>query len=183
RLFIDGALQATRLDGRAMPLDPGSHEIRVELADGTSAKTTVLLREGEARRRIVLGEEPPPPPPERARPEKVYEPAAWIPLATVATLGTIVFAGLAGAGKAKENELLEECAPFCTEEEDAEMRSLYLGADVALGIGAAGAVGLALYFAIAAANAPDPRPPAAMLIVAPDASGLVIGARIALPTP
>jgi len=68
---VDGALLTTRLDGQAIPMNPGSHAFHFELADGTSADLRVLVTEG-AQNQIVavvlaraapLPAPPAPPPP------------------------------------------------------------------------------------------------------------------------
>jgi hypothetical protein len=44
---VDGKVIAKKLDGQALPLDPGPHTFRFDLADGTSATQQVLVREGD----------------------------------------------------------------------------------------------------------------------------------------
>ena len=154
RIEIDGALSAASLDGRPIPLDPGAHRITVTLTDGSVLEKRIVLAEGEKARRVVLAP---------FSPARSGFPAAsvWVPLGSVATAGTVLFATLAGIGKAKENEL-DRCAPACQADDVAEMRRLYLAADVSLGVGAAGAAALALYFGIGAAISPSKAPPTAV---------------------
>ncbi|MBL9028201.1 MAG: hypothetical protein JNL21_38770 [Myxococcales bacterium] len=179
RLYVDGTLVASSLDGRAIRLDPGAHELRAILPDATEQKTKLLLREGEQRRRVVLGSPPASETPLGAPPRR-YEPAIWGPLAAVAGVGTVLFAAMGGVGKAKESEL-DACAPRCVAEDVDEMRRYYLVADISLGVAAAGAAATALYFAIASAvGAPDESPPASVY-VAPTLGGAAFGLRLTVP--
>jgi hypothetical protein len=49
---VDGAPFATALDGRAVPLDPGVHQLRFESAGMTPLDKTLVVREGEKDRRV-----------------------------------------------------------------------------------------------------------------------------------
>lgn len=171
RIVIDGVASAASLDGRPIRLDPGPHELELTLEDGTVLKKTIVLAEGEKARRVALA--PPPPAARSGFPSA----SVWVPLASVASVGTVLFATLAGIGKAKENEL-DRCAPDCQAGDVAEMRRLYLAADVSLGVGAAGAAALALYFGIGAAVAPSDRPGTKVAVV-PAPGGAIAVARFA----
>jgi hypothetical protein len=46
KVSVDGAPLTARLDGAAVPLNPGPHAFHFELADGTSADQQVMVREG-----------------------------------------------------------------------------------------------------------------------------------------
>jgi hypothetical protein len=50
---VDGTPLASRLDGRAVPMDPGAHVFRFVAPDGTSVEQRVLVAEGEHNRAIV----------------------------------------------------------------------------------------------------------------------------------
>lgn len=49
---VDGAPFATALDGRPLPIDPGSHVLRLEAAGHPVVEKTIVVREGERERRI-----------------------------------------------------------------------------------------------------------------------------------
>jgi hypothetical protein len=53
RVTMDGAAVATRLDGHAMPVDPGDHVFRFELPEGGSIEQRAVVREGEHDRAIA----------------------------------------------------------------------------------------------------------------------------------
>lgn len=54
---LDGAPLATTLDGRALAIDPGSHELRFEAAGKPPLDRSIVLRQGEKDRHlsVVLG--------------------------------------------------------------------------------------------------------------------------------
>lgn len=79
RVLVDGALRAERLDGKAIPIDPGSHRIRFERPGMTPVERDVLIRVGERNRAIDVSfatpktpepprDAPPPLPPRDAPP-------------------------------------------------------------------------------------------------------------------
>jgi hypothetical protein len=53
RVSVDGVVVQERLEGKAIPLDPGLHVVRYELADGTMLEDKVLVREGEKNRALM----------------------------------------------------------------------------------------------------------------------------------
>jgi len=53
RVFVDGALVLDRLDGRAVPVDPGSRRIRFEREGSPPVEQQVLVRSGEKDRPVV----------------------------------------------------------------------------------------------------------------------------------
>lgn len=54
RVLVDGTPFASRLDGRAQPINPGLHVFRFERSDGTSAMQQVLVRQGGKNQYIVV---------------------------------------------------------------------------------------------------------------------------------
>jgi hypothetical protein len=60
---VDGQRLLTRLEGHAVPMNPGPHAFHLELADGTSVDQQVVVREGEKDQPIsaVLGKPAAPP--------------------------------------------------------------------------------------------------------------------------
>jgi len=51
---VDGLPFATALDGRAVPLDPGTHTLHFEAAGMTPLDKTLVVREGEKERRVNI---------------------------------------------------------------------------------------------------------------------------------
>lgn len=168
-LEIDG-VPVGRFDGRAIPLDPGEHALRVIARDGRSVEHVFIVLEGELRKHVVVelgprvgaeasaivavpagpmgsgvGAEPVitrEPTSGRATPWPVFALGGT----ALAALGTFAFFGLRGY---REQVSLEaSCAPACAPGADDGMRRDYLVADVALGVGLVALVGAAwVYFA------------------------------------
>lgn len=165
RIFADTELIAEVLDGRAIEVDPGKQRLKVVLPSGEELASEVVIREGEKNRMIpmktakaVAAEravvearaEPPASPasPDTVEPSRPGPPAAaWIfgGLA-VAAAGTGAALAVMGHGKSAE---LDACRPNCSAERRGaydDMKSLYLGADIAFGVGIASAVTAAVFF-------------------------------------
>lgn len=81
KVFIDDKRVADRIDGRPIPVDPGSHRIRLERADGSTGSQSIVAKENAKSRevKIVLGA-----PSEPERSPSLVEPQAktggWGPL-------------------------------------------------------------------------------------------------------
>ncbi|MDP9037338.1 MAG: hypothetical protein M3O50_21270 [Myxococcota bacterium] len=59
---MDGRPFAEKLDGKAIPVDPGEHRFVFEAVGLPSAQNTIVVREGEKERRVKLVLSPPPAP-------------------------------------------------------------------------------------------------------------------------
>jgi hypothetical protein len=154
RLTIDGATVAERLDGRALPIDPGEHALRCEASGGRIWERKVVIHEGEKLRKIeiVLASASPataptpatsaraPATPEDAAPSKGWSPpiVSWV-LGGVGLVAIGVGAFLDVSGKSKEHDLKTTCAPNCAQSDVDAMRSRVLAGDITLGVGIAAA--------------------------------------------
>ncbi len=164
RVTMDGMPLLARLDGHAVPVDPGEHEF-VFVGDGGAAVTVrAVVVEGERHRTIEVTI-PPPAAPERAgAPPSPAPPARPVPASVLVAGGAAAAAAGVGAyfllsglyGHPGRDELLA-CRRSCaTGDVDAVTRKL-VAADVsfALALVAAG-VGVVLYLTRPAAG-PDRR--------------------------
>jgi hypothetical protein len=126
RVTVDGSELTTRLDGRAIAVDPGKHAFRFERG-GATYDETVLVREGEKNRRITATL------PETAADARGLPLGFWIfgGMSLVA-LGTATFFALDGMGKKDD---LEACKPRCSPSDVDAMSASFTVADVALGAG------------------------------------------------
>jgi hypothetical protein len=155
-VILDGQPFADRLDGLALPVDPGPHDLQVQVGDAIVQMHIVVAEGGKNQPFSVLIPAPAPPvervpaPPPPARPIPA---ATWI-LGGVALAGAVSFAAFGLSGRA-----VQACAPNCTTSQVADLRRDYLIADVSwiTGLVAAGA---ALYFALTAS--PEPAPTTAL---------------------
>jgi hypothetical protein len=145
RVGIDG--KPGKLDGRAVPLDPGEHVIAAE-SGGVRREEHVILIEGEASRVVMirLGSAPraPSPPPS---PTTHVPWGAWVlGVAGLAGLGVATYFGVAASTQL--HDLDRTCSPHCSDAQTQPGRTDALVFDVLLGAGGA-AVGAALVWALA----------------------------------
>ncbi|AUX26318.1 uncharacterized protein SOCEGT47_068790 [Sorangium cellulosum] len=188
RVSMDGELLASRLDGKAIDVDPGEHVFRFELPPYEPIERRVIILEGEKARvlSVHFGDaadarrSPPPPaprPPAPAIEERRPVPASVYALGGVALVGAGVFTGFALTGASERSSLLSRCAPSCTDEEVRPVQLKFLIADIALGTGIAAAASATLLFALRpTVRAPAPSTPRSMSFsVAPQASGVLVG--------
>jgi hypothetical protein len=144
---MDGALIAGRLDGRAIPVDPGVHTFRLEStgAAGVTAEVQVLVRAGEKNREIIVTLEGTPPAPGR-RPDAVEARGAAVPPASwvlggvaVAALGTALAFDIAQA--AEYAHLDATCAGHCPPDQvnDVAVERWIAGVSAGVGVLALGA--------------------------------------------
>lgn len=148
RVLVDGEVVAERLDGKAVPADPGHHTVTIERTDGGGrAEVSVVLAEGDKNRRVHLAfpraasklasSEPPPPGPSLAAP------------LIVGGIGLAVLSGSLFLGFSARREiadLRDTCAPRCDEDVLDRSRRKLLLADVGLGIGVAAAAAATYLF-------------------------------------
>jgi hypothetical protein len=164
KVDVDGKRVSDRLDGSAIPLDPGTRLVRFVLPDGKKLEKKVLLREGEHLREVGITLEPaaaapkpasaahpPPSPPATAPPGQAApahaDPMPWV-FAGIGVVGLASFSFFSLSGRSKQNDL-ETCAPNCDRSRQGDydaMKRDYLIGDISLGVGvaslAAGAVWL-----------------------------------------
>lgn len=166
KVYSGQELLAESLDGRALPIDPGKHQLRFELPWGESISQDLLIREGEKNRVIPLKVHDPqhpavasaagapdgaPVPPDStsavARPKRLPI-GFWIAAGVgVAAVGTGAVFELRGRSQHSD---LADCSPRCPDsrrDDYDSMKKSYLIGDIALGAGVA-ALGVAtvVYF-------------------------------------
>jgi len=161
-------LIAGSLDGRPIPLDPGTHELEFLYAGVPAVKQSIMVREGEQNRRIAVSFATAwtPPPPGTPPPERSYGLAvAGSVIGGLGVASVAAFIGLGTSGQSEFDELDETCgsqAPAanrfsCSEDQIDSVQAKLTAADVLLGVGAGlTAIGLTLViveFATAPASA------------------------------
>ncbi|MFO0550051.1 MAG: hypothetical protein U0271_16770 [Polyangiaceae bacterium] len=157
RVSIDGALVAERLDGKAIPIDPGPHELTLERAGSPAKKVSIVAREGEGNRRVEvkLGAD------DSASSGSIH-PVTWV-FAGLGVAGLATFAIAAGLGYAAQSDAEDTCSPHCSDDVVQSIRVKYIAADVGLAVGltfaaaavVAGAVSAATSVSVAVAPGPD----------------------------
>lgn len=145
RVTVDGADVADR--GRAVPLDPGEHEVRFARGGSPPVTVRVLLHEGEKNRAVRVTLERAAPAPAlvvtTARPERRV-PVASIVLASVAGVGLGIGTGLYVSGRGGLDDLRSTCGNACREEDVDGERTKLLAGDLLLA-GSVVALGVAAY--------------------------------------
>jgi hypothetical protein len=149
-VLFDGVKLSDTVEAKARALDPGSHTVRVERADGRSVEQKVLLRPGEKNRIVELAFEAPP-----AAPAPPATPAArpdvdankgggfhvpllgWIGLG-VGVAGGVATALFAMSANGDEKDLRDTCAPTCPSSERSPIETKVLLANVGFGVGVVG---------------------------------------------
>jgi hypothetical protein len=100
RVSVDGAPLTSRLEGLAIPIDPGPHVVRFELPPRPPLVLSVVVREGEKNRSVIATfprDTPTPPPPPRTRMPPILP---WV-LAGIGVLGVGSFLLLDVDGQAR----------------------------------------------------------------------------------
>jgi hypothetical protein len=150
---IDGHAIAREGEYATTRLDPGEHVIRVEAPGTNGGEERVTLAAGSSRREIVVRVKragpvvtaPPPsePPAEASRPI----PTATFVLAGLGVAGVGAFAVLGAVGASKKGQLDQEgCKPNCKQSDVDAIKTDYIAADVALGVGGAALAGALIVF-------------------------------------
>lgn len=141
---LAGQPLATRLDGRAVSVDPGRLALRFERKPWAPATVEIVVGEGEKNRNVRAtigpaagpdvykpGEEPPPP--ERSL-------AGWaVPIGLgVVGVGALAFAAGARIRAGNEaDDLRASCAPECAQSDRDRLSSDLATANIAFGVGLA----------------------------------------------
>ena len=182
-LTVDGRLIRQRLDGKAIPLDPGEHVLRYERAGSAPITDKVLIREGEQRRALVVrfpGANDTAKATAKELPAGgIAAPAPRVPVATwvlgglgIAAGGVVGYFGY--SARRDFDQLKEGCDKGACDLQLAETdKRERLITNVALGVGGA-ALGAALIVFLArprSAPAPAPAPAPARLQIVPTPGG------------
>lgn len=141
RVTSEGKVIAEKLDGKAMPMDPGAYDLRFEAKGHLPTTQKVVIREGEKNRvvGVTLAVD---------KPEVVVQPtpvptAAWI-AAGVGVVGLGAFTVLGLSARAQFDDLRDSCGSRCAEDEVDRVKRRAAWADVSLVVGLVGA-GVATY--------------------------------------
>jgi hypothetical protein len=148
RVVIDGKEATERLDGKAIPLDPGDHAFTFEHEGDKSVDRKVLIREGEKHRviSVTFGAA------SKGVDESPAEASRPIPALTwvfgglgLVALGSFAYFGLKGKSEA---DGYQDCKPYCSESAVNSTRTKLIVADVSLGVGVV-SLAVATYLLIA----------------------------------
>lgn len=147
RVLVDGEPFTERLDGRAVPIDPGVHRFTFEVPGKPPLVVEALIVEGE-KNKLVTAEFAKPEAPETAttpareptptpvRLEPRPTPVSVYVLGGVGVLALGAGAALRFVADGEVDDLERDCKPYCDEESDvAPVRSKYVASSIAFGAG------------------------------------------------
>jgi hypothetical protein len=151
---VDGSAVAS---GQSLTLDPGSHTLAADAPDMVSASETLELAKGEKRHAtLTLKARVVETTPEVSASKPL--PVAAIVLATVGVAFVGGFIGFGVAGNSKRTDLdAVRCAPSCAQADVDSIKTDYVIADVALGVGLASLAVATVLFIVAETSAPAKR--------------------------
>lgn len=168
RATVDGAPFAAVLDGKALPIDPGEHVVRVDAESRPSAEQRTIVVAGERAQRVVVVLEDarspsprppspgpallttPPPPPRDAPARSGRSNVVPIALGAVGVVGLGSFTAFGLSGRSVKSDLdASGCRPHCDPSRVDDMWRRFTIADVSLAI-AVVALGAAAVYLVAA---------------------------------
>ena len=168
---VDGELLVRRIDGTAVPVDPGMRVFRFQAAGHEPVETEVMILVGFKSRPIsaqlaIRKEEPPPPPPQPLQPapetpETPEQPTSpgflpYVPYVLggvgVVGIGASIALGFQFKGKLDE---MDKCKPHCPQSDADSASTTRILTFVSAGVGVA-AIGVGTYFYFAGTFKPKP---------------------------
>jgi len=153
---VDGVVVASKLDGKPIGVDPGAHRFHYESASGAPpVDEQMLIRQGERNRALTVTFPPPPgaiptPPESTAAPVPGHRrsPLAYV-FGGVGLAAIGVGAGLGLSANSDVSTAREAppagCAPNCPSSRVDQIKTKYIVADTAFGVGIV-SLGVATYF-------------------------------------
>jgi len=137
--------------GTAVPMNPGPHNYVATNPPFEPQSGSINVLEGQRYRVFNIRFETPKAAAPVMSPVMKTETVRPIPMSTWVLLGVGVagagaFAAMGLTGQSQEADLKKVCSPNCTDHDVKSMKSLYLGADIAAGVGAAALVAAGVVF-------------------------------------
>jgi len=175
RVLIDGEVLAERLDGKSLEVDPGVHVFRFEPEGKKAIEQKLLIVEGEKSRKLHIEIEPKGTPVEAPKPEEPKKSSVvpWV-LGGVGVLALGSFAYFGATGLSKRGEL-DDCTPYCKQDDIDSVRRKFLIADVSLGVGVV-ALGVATFMLVSSPST-EPKKDATVHV---DGGPIAGGGKVAL---
>jgi hypothetical protein len=154
RVSLDGDLLLTRLEGKEIPIDPGSHALRFEREGSDPIEQQVVIREGERHRVVTITFAPrpgaattaatplPSTPPEEEHPGESRR-SLVLPIALIGAgaAGIAVASYFWVSGLGDHSNMASECAPThsCSQSAVDSARGKLVAGDIVGGLGIVGA--------------------------------------------
>lgn len=155
KVFVNGELVKDGLDAKAIEVDPGTHQLRLELEGADPIEQELVLQEGRKNRMVEVSwqKTPPDAPPPIGEETEIPpdEPAAkpgppvvsWVLGGVgVVALGATAYFWLTASSEKSD---LDACKPACAQDDVDSVEQKRLFGDIALGVGVV-SLGAAAYF-------------------------------------
>jgi hypothetical protein len=148
---IDGRVVLDKLNGKALELNPGGHELRVTLDGYHPYQQSLIVSEGERFRVVeVVFSTPKQAPVEAPRKLERHRPIPWSTY-LLGGLGIVAVSSGVGWGLstwALRDELQAGCAPICSRASVSILKQRALFADVSWGIGAVSLITAGIFYVL-----------------------------------
>jgi hypothetical protein len=175
-VLVDGAIVTTRLDGAAMPMDPGEHRLRITHEGSQPLEQVLVAREHEQGRRVQVEFPPPPPLATGGAPVQGSHRTSLAAASVLGGVGALALGGsayFAISGAADASDLRQSCAPMCSESSVSALRRKLLVADLAFGAGVVSLAVASYLVFVAVRDQGPPRSPRVSVDFVPGARGQV----------
>jgi hypothetical protein len=179
KVFVDNEVIAARLDGSSLEVEPGEHALRFETDGAPPVSVKLVVREHEKDRLVPVSFVSTPGAIEGAAAEQAPRFSRTVPpgslvLGGVGVAGFVTFGVLALVGKNRESSLETTCKPNCSQTTIGNVRTDYIAADVALGVGAAALVSAGIWYFVHPRRPYEAPPNPSGVAVAPGRDGAVL---------
>ncbi|MDB4945900.1 MAG: hypothetical protein JWP97_5434 [Labilithrix sp.] len=177
RVTMDGQPMTMSLDGKALPIDPGTHQLRFEHGSEAPIDQQIVVREGEKSRVVSVS---------WARAAVLADPAdadapaahrshtaAWV-VSGVGAAALVTFGVLAIHGVTRRSDLQNECFGHCEQSKIDSIKTEFAIADIALGVGIV-SVGVATVLFLTGGSSEKAQAAPVSLGVAPQKNGAALG--------
>jgi hypothetical protein len=188
QVALDGG-QPVSLDGRALSLDPGKHQVTFSARGMRTLSKVYVFAEGDKLRHETVVLQPAARPGAPAvttrhdeRDGQRERPAGFAMTLPMVLAGTVALAGAAGFAyfgltARAEDRALGRCAPECTRDRVTDVKRDYLLANLSLGVGATGLGVCAVLVALEAARPTASTMTSIGLAPQPSAQWLAVSGR------
>lgn len=138
RVRLDGQPLVSKLDGKALALDPGKRVLVFERDGAPPLTREIVVKQGEKDRKIEVAWTPAD---KKDEPEGQtggvsISPGVWV-LGGIGLAGLTVFGVFGGLALSEKSDAKETCAPSCSDSAVSSIRTKLIVADVSLAVGIA----------------------------------------------
>jgi hypothetical protein len=181
----DEAVVATKLDGSSLEVDPGEHAFRFETEGASPVVMHLVVRERERDRVVPVNFVGPgaaqasgvAPASAEAPAMSRPVPVGAVVLGGIGIAGIATFAAMGVVGKNQQSSLQNSCSPNCSQRDIDKVKTDYIVADVALGVGAAALVSAGVWFLLRPAKSEQAARVGNAIAITPNRGGATLGLR------